>query len=224
MAELATGIKSLRIFFSYSHENRVIIGNLKKHLELIGFEVFIAHEDIEAGIKWQEEIIKNLKKCDIFIPLFSKEFKESNWTNQELGFAFALEKIIIPIQLDIAPYGFIGHIQSLKIKTGTEDEVEKIFAIIKDKSNFELDDLRSFIINSFIDSGDFASAKCRARLLVDFNDFTSDEIQKLFIATKDNRQINGCFVAQSILLKIFGKYKKYLTESQFKEVKSLLIK
>ena len=48
-----------------------IVGKLKNRLELIGFEVFIAHEDISPCIKWWEEIIKNLKRCDVFIPLLT---------------------------------------------------------------------------------------------------------------------------------------------------------
>ncbi|HIH44794.1 MAG TPA: toll/interleukin-1 receptor domain-containing protein, partial [Candidatus Methanoperedenaceae archaeon] len=64
-------IKSLRIFLSYSTNDKVIAGSLKTLLELMGFEVFLAHEDIEPSVEWQEEIKDNLDKCDIFIPLLT---------------------------------------------------------------------------------------------------------------------------------------------------------
>ncbi len=133
------GLKSLRIFFSYAHEDRKIVGDLKKSLELIGFEVFLAHEDIEAGIEWQDEIRKNLERTDVLMPLFSEKFKQSNWTDQEVGIALGHNKFIIPLQLDKAPYGFIGKIQALKITNPVNNEsvASEVFKIICEKSQFD---------------------------------------------------------------------------------------
>ncbi len=109
-------MNSLRIFFSYSIDDKKIVGMLKKQLEFMGFEVFLAHDDIEPSAEWQDEIIKNLKSCDVFIPLLTKSFRESKFTDQETGIAVATDKFIISLQVDFPPYGFIGKKQGLKIK------------------------------------------------------------------------------------------------------------
>lgn len=77
-----------RVFLSYSHKDRVIAGSIKTTLGSEALEVFMAHEDIQPSLEWQEEIFRQLKLCDIFIPLFSNNFRKSNWTDQESGLAF----------------------------------------------------------------------------------------------------------------------------------------
>jgi len=67
-------------------------------------------------VEWQEEITKHLKACDLFIPLISPRFRESKWTDQEVGMAVAWKKKIVPFLLDkIPPYGFISKYQASKI-------------------------------------------------------------------------------------------------------------
>ena len=107
----------LIIFFSYSTKDKTIIARLKDSLEQYGFEVFVAHDKgaIEPAVEWQNDIIDNIKKCDIFIPFITKNFKESEWADQETGMAIINEKFILPLGVDSYPYGFIGKIQSLKV-------------------------------------------------------------------------------------------------------------
>lgn len=41
----------------------------------------------------------------------------SSWTDQETGIAVATDKLIVPLKVDIDPFGFIGSIQALKVNT-----------------------------------------------------------------------------------------------------------
>lgn len=109
-----TNHHEILIFLSYSHKDKQIMGKLKSLLEKIGYQVFLAHEDINPSKEWQKEIIKNLRKCDVFIPFLNQNFKESDWTDQETGFAFSNNKYIIPLIADYTPYGFINIFQGLK--------------------------------------------------------------------------------------------------------------
>lgn len=97
----------------------------------MGFDIFIAHDDIKPSLVWQQEILKNLKQCDIFIPFLTKNFKESNWTDQETGIAFLMGKHIIPLKVDYIPYGFINKYQGLKFDSNNiETMAEKIKIVI----------------------------------------------------------------------------------------------
>ena len=111
--------KSIRIFLSYSSDDGILAGKIKRYLEdYFGFEVFLAHEDIGAAEEWPKVIIENLKSTDIFMPLLSPNFTKSSFTDQETGMAFILGKGIIPISVEtgVTPYGFINKIQALKLK------------------------------------------------------------------------------------------------------------
>ena len=44
--------------------------------------------------------------------LLTEGFHESNWTDQEVGFALARGILVIPVKYESAPYGFMGRIQA----------------------------------------------------------------------------------------------------------------
>ena len=104
----------LRAFISYSHHDREAAANVSAALAELGITTFMAHEDIQVSEKWQKRIVEELNKTDLFIPLLSSNFRNSEWTSQEVGFAMSRPDFpIIPLALDdTVPYGFINHLQS----------------------------------------------------------------------------------------------------------------
>jgi hypothetical protein len=100
-------------FISYNTEQLTAAENIRDFLNSIGIDSFIANDDLRAGSNWKDSIISELKKCEIFIPLLSTEFKISDWCSQEIGIAYIKNLKIIPISVDdTKPYGFINHIQT----------------------------------------------------------------------------------------------------------------
>ncbi len=79
--------KTIRIFASYATSDEEHAKIIKKFLEGFSLSVFLAHEDIRAATPdWQNELVHNLKGCDVFMPTYNKGFSSSEWTNQEIGF------------------------------------------------------------------------------------------------------------------------------------------
>ncbi|VVB86643.1 TIR domain protein [uncultured archaeon] len=228
-------IKPIKLFFSYSINDKKIVGLLKKDLKFMGFDVFLAHDDIEPSVEWQEEIIKNLKDCDIFITILTDGFKDSEWTDQETGIAIATDKFIIPLQLDFPPYGFIKKKQSLNnkctslLRDADESQVKAairctaiyIVIVINNKSKFGVD-MKSFIVNNLIHSENYNQANARASLLDFLADFTPDQVLKIFNGTKENRQIQKAYTAKAELQKFFEKYQGSLTPEKYNEIIKLL--
>jgi hypothetical protein len=219
---------SLRIFFSYSTDDKNIVGRLKEQLEFQGFEVFLAHDDIKPSVEWQYDIIKNLKSCDIYIPLLTKSFRESDWTNQETGMAVAADRFIVALQVDFPPYGFIGKNQGLKIKLPDiiNDNDRYVKSVIKYNAeeiakviiNEFGENMKSIIINNFIRSENFNQANARAKLLKVFPDYTAEQVNQIFNATIDNVKIFHGYNAKEEMAKFFKKYKGVLnlTEQDIK--------
>jgi hypothetical protein len=107
----------MKAFVSYSSKEMDAVRKLERFLNTLGINSFIANDDLRIGSDWKKRIVLELKCCELFIPLLSKEFKKSEWCSQELGIAYIRNKEIIPISLDgTKSYGFINHIQSKSLK------------------------------------------------------------------------------------------------------------
>jgi len=52
----------------------------------------------------------------------TESFAASDWTDQEIGIAVALRKIIVPMKLTLDPYGVIGRYQAQSF-AGVADDV-----------------------------------------------------------------------------------------------------
>lgn len=226
----------LLLFFSYSTRDKTVVGHFKKFLEHYGFVVFVAHDydAIKPAVKWKNEIIDNIRNCDVFIPFITNDFKESNWTDQETGMAKINDKFIIPIEVDKSPYGFIGNIQSLRVdknkllsETPMESErhigdlSDMIFKTISGEPRFE-----KHMINIFIKElrgvVSYSMADNSVKLIEQFNTFTSEQVNQILQITKENGQINEAHESRITLTKFFTTYKDYCTEHEYTEIINLL--
>ena len=63
-------------------------------------EVFLAQYSIKSGEPLSDKIFNAIKDCDLFILLWSKNSKNSDWVKSEIGAAKVCEKLILPIVLD----------------------------------------------------------------------------------------------------------------------------
>jgi nucleoside 2-deoxyribosyltransferase len=183
---------SVRIFLSYSHKSRRLAGELKDGLESFGFSVFLAHEDLKPSVPWRKEILKNLRQCDVFIPILTRGFTESDWTDQETGFALALKKKIIPVRVHDNPYGFIGAFQALKLNKNSPDTTcWEIAECLHEESRFA-QAVKDGAIDMFVSSSDFNEVASRVKKLLRFRPFSGEQLQRT-----SNNGIYGCHAAQT---------------------------
>jgi hypothetical protein len=131
---------------------------------------------------------------------------ESEWTNQEIGIAVNGNKFIIPLQVNIAPPGFLGRIQSLKINPNEIGayHAQQIVGLIKNKSKFGKD-MKNFVIKQLEDSASFEEAAARSKLLQDFKVFSKEELDRIINITISSRCIHDSFSAQRALKSFFKK-------------------
>ncbi len=136
-------VDQLNIFFSYNTTNKIQAGIIKKGLETEKIKVFLAHESIDVTKPWEDEILKNLKSCQVFLALvITPDFRASHWTDQESGFALvsALEnkKYIISLFNEKSPHGFLNRYQGIYIGEKNEDQIcREIIAALQKIPRFE---------------------------------------------------------------------------------------
>jgi hypothetical protein len=81
--------------------------------------------DIEPTKEWQDEIEAGLYSMDALAAVLMQGFKESNWTDQEVGIAIGRGVFVIPIIHGLTPYGFIGKFQGLQAAGKTVAQVAR---------------------------------------------------------------------------------------------------
>lgn len=102
-----------RLFLSHKTEVKQETSLLRGRLAVFGISAFVAHEDIHPTKEWQDEIENALATMDGFVALITEKFHDSNWTDQEVGYALARAVPMIAVRLGRDPYGFLGKFQAL---------------------------------------------------------------------------------------------------------------
>ena len=191
----------MKIFLSYSHEDKALASQLKASLEdLFGADVFLAHEDIQPLSEWQKVIIKELKACHVLLPLITADFYSSSWTDQEVGFALARGIPIIPINAGQIPSGFIAKYQALKLDVSDIQNtclaIANVIVLRRRVREIFLDK----VIENFGDSDSFAKAEKTARIVVSLKTaYTTHQKNNIVGLAAANAQIYHCFAARRVL-------------------------
>jgi hypothetical protein len=206
----------VNVFLSYHHNARKIAGRLKDNLGALGMDAFLAHEDVEPSTVWQEEILRRLRQCDVFIPLLTRSYHVSLWTDQESGMALALKKHILPVKFSNDPYGFIGKFQALKAGTELEDTCWRVVQNLASRLAFKRA-VRAGAINAFVRSGSFDESARRAGNLSKLEPFTVSQLRRIVEGAARNSQIYGGWVARDAVKKLIAKNRTKLSERLVRE-------
>lgn len=120
-----------RLFLSHLSIYKKNVAALQSALKSYGVSSFVAHVDIEPTKEWLDEIEAGLFSMDALAAVLMEGFKESDWTDQEVGVAFGRGVLVVPLIHGQNPYGFIGKYQGLKTQGKTVSQVaDEIFKIL----------------------------------------------------------------------------------------------
>ncbi len=183
--EKASG-KNYTIFLSHRAEVKEKVQELKKGLERYGVSAFVAHSDIQPGKEWQDKILDVLSRMDAFVALLTDGFRDSEWTDQEIGYAIARRVPIISVRLGMDPYGFIGRYQALTCSW--EDAPRKIIELLIGHPS-----VVDAFINAMCECRSFAAANLLADILPKISQLTDEQTDRLVSAFNDNREVSESF-------------------------------
>jgi len=113
---------TFRLFISHTHENAPFATGMKRYLGKYRFECFVAHSDITPSEKWMEVIQAALLSSHALAALVTPDFRESQWCDQEIGFALARSMLVVPLMRDAPPHGFLSEFQAIKLKDQTPSQ------------------------------------------------------------------------------------------------------
>lgn len=199
----------LTIFLSYATAQKGVAGELKSWFEgLAGIETFVAHDDMVGGSQFLEEILSGIKSADLFICILSDGYRASDYCDQELGIAFALNKKILPIRYSLKPYGFIMGTHAFtpifnpKIDTGRLFN-DIIAPLLKEKDKNLKTKLLNTLVSKLVESESYdQSYKLISLLLNNAHELGKSQVNSILKAHKINNNIAKAYNIQEFIKKL----------------------
>ena len=182
--------RPLFIFASHLTAHRLLVGAVKDYLAKFGMELFVAHDSIDEGQLWQQQIEEGLDRADLGLVFVHEGLGDSAWCDQEIGWLQGRKVPVISLGFDHMPYGFFAKQQALKVFAGaTPAQIgDMVVDRIATRPELALGFAASLVSamgksNTFADTNDIWLHLKKLTLL------DADLCARLLEATKTNNQI-----------------------------------
>ncbi len=186
IAERIWGDEGFRVFLSHKTEVKKQTVELKERLRAFGIFAFVAHEDIYPTREWLDEIQNALISMDAFVALLTPDFHDSDWTDHEVGFAFARGTPIIAVRLGRDPYGFLAKFQGLSgVWSSAANDIVKIL--------IPYERMFGAYINALRKCRGWDTANTQATVLPLLHMLSEGQIDQLLAAYNENKELHGSF-------------------------------
>ena len=215
----------MRAFISYSHIDKGTAAWVKSQLISLGIDVFLAHEDIEPSSEWQEEILRQLRICEIFLPILTPDFDSSSWTDQETGFAVCREIPIIPLSAGEIPHGFINKYQACPLNLKDSPGFRARMVEILSKNSTTRKEFLNLLIGVFGNSDSFDEAGVNMGWLLKCKKYlTGKQRNRIVELAASNPQIHDSFSARRNLRVLLDEFGDKLKPSLVKDLEEKMSK
>lgn len=87
----------LRVFVSHAAPDVGIAREIRRLLDQVANVRVFMDYDLAAGSKWQTELRREIENADVVVAVLTPQALESEWMQQEIGAAWALQKRMLPI-------------------------------------------------------------------------------------------------------------------------------
>lgn len=120
------------VFISHAQADSPLAEYLHRHLTQEGLSVYLASVSMQAGQRWQQSILDNLRSSTWVICLTSRAACESHWVMQEMGVAIGANKKLVPIVWDMPPNSLPAWMQQYQaVNLGGTSQEEAKAAIVR---------------------------------------------------------------------------------------------
>jgi hypothetical protein len=188
----------VRAFLSHIHQERHLVGQVKRWLaELYGITSFVAHDDIHPSKQWREAIKEGLGSCHVFVAFLHDGYHESQWCDQEAGWALARGIPILPVRpsgfdRSKARDGFLEEHQDISLdRAGGSVEywaADQIFQSVLRHSQTREVGVKA-LAEAFVSSRSFDSTRRFWAMIEAQPVIESEQLRRLEYAVQVNRQV-----------------------------------
>lgn len=211
------------MFISHSHDDKELALELKGHLRILGFQGFVAHEDIEPTREWENEILKSLKACCGLVAIASQSAQHSSWVNQEIGAVVVRERPVISVKNGCAPWAMLYRYQSLGWQRTATGKLGK--PAVRELLEANLPTLSTalgkvglltsyHLVEGLGSCWSFEEARVVSKLIEEIGNLEGEEAVRVVYLATVNQNISGCWEAQRALPPLLRPYRDLFTPEQ----------
>jgi hypothetical protein len=121
--------QKIRIFISYSHEDKELVLKLEEILKANGLEPLWT-EKLSGGSGFDDQIKIFIEHAHVFMPVLTKKSIARGWVHQEIGYAVALNFPVFPVTIEnVTPGGMLQMIQATKLDISHPEKVKEKLAV-----------------------------------------------------------------------------------------------
>lgn len=102
------------IFFSHSMRDRTWCEWLAADAEKLGITAYLAEHDPQPGKLLAEKIRRNISSCNALVVLITDSSVSSSYVQQEIGWALAKRKLVIPLVQPAIPQTELAMLQGVE--------------------------------------------------------------------------------------------------------------
>lgn len=181
----------LRLFISHVHTAKSTVSEVSNELLDFGIEGFVAHQDIKPSQEWLATIETGLRTCDAAAAYLTKDFPSSQWTDQEMGFVFAQDKLIVPIEAGQLPYGFVSRYQAITGASGKPPaEIAQLIFNVLIEHERTAEQVSDALIAALVQSTSYrTSIDVSKRINNHVSNWSADRLQAIEQARYENDQV-----------------------------------
>jgi hypothetical protein len=113
------------VFLSYINEDSDFVSEVADALPDHGLTGFVARRDVPPSKEWLREVEQALLRCNALAAFLRPGFRESQWTDQEVGYALGRQRKTLPLRRskDVLPHGFLNRYMAVEIEGQSASEV-----------------------------------------------------------------------------------------------------
>lgn len=121
-----------RVFVSYSRRNLDVVTQLIQDLNAVGVNTW-HDQTLTGGQRWWDNILKNIRDCDIFVFALSPQSLDSEACKSELAYVSKLKKPILPVLVaDGVNVNLLAHpLAEIQVTDCRGGEKQAVLALMK---------------------------------------------------------------------------------------------
>jgi len=197
----------LFLFASHLSTQKEFVGEVGVELERWGIQLFVAHDSIEPDLEWQQEIEKALAMCHAGVVFLVREFSQSRWCDQEVGWLLGRGVPCYALKFrGQDPYGLLGKKQARTISDAmTAAQVAQAIMDWLDNKSELKPHTHASLVEALKASRSFKRTDLIWERLHDAEGLQAAQVAGLLTAIRDNDQV---YNANGGTEEEFGPYKE----------------
>ena len=211
------GEEGFRLFLSHVSKHKKRVAELKDALAVYGVRAFVAHEDIQPTQDWQSEIETALNTMHGMAAILTPEFKDSEWTDQEVGYALGRGTKIIAVKAGLLPHGLLARQQALAADIDKVPLMAKGIVSILVKDPTTLPRMRDALAEALVCSSCWADTKLVVAQMESIGSITATNAARIRVALKENSQVRKAFGVPDRLEVLLEPYAERVTGAEVED-------